>query len=651
MGKKEQFSAVIGLSAKMESSVKSVFDGAKSEADKLGRAVNSLYEKQKRTVALDRMSGSAQGTKARLQRLYSAREVAKAEAARSSAGKIEIANLKKLNAEIAKTEKTLNKERIAILEESAALKRNGIDTKNLTQERKRLGEEIAKTERKMQRAEGWDTYGKRAVATAVIVAGAAASIIGSVFAIAKSRASAAKELLSLSGGLGMSPEYLQTFHEIGKRAGVAAGVVDGIMTKLGKSIDKAQTGKGDQFKALRELRINVAGLQKLRPEKQLEVLSQALDAYKGKNKGAVFGHLVGRAGPDVLRFMDALKMGVSGIEELKKKGLESGLFESKKDLEHSKDLATQLEDFEERWKSIGNQISNATTSAFSKFFGIVNDFFDKHEKDIAKFISDTGTALDKWVDSGEARKSTKQFGLEIWSIAKNLAWIVESVYKLGGVKGVAAAVAGPVVGVSAAKAVGGALLYRRLGKLTKTAKDVAPEVAPAANVAKSLLPVLGAVVARASIFTIPFFISGDSRRPDTSKYKPLSDSARLTSSKAELAKAQAELDEQKRSRKDMYSPERGGLVGGWMHEKWYASYIEYLEGKVKSLKESVAYNSPSLVPNSPLRRQPAGATVNNPSFVFNITAPPGGDAESIGGDIFNNLKSTYPALFDGMLHD
>lgn len=656
-GKKEQFSAVISLAAEMGGSVKSVFTNAKRETDKLGAAVNALYDKQKRVDEASRIRGGAQETKARLARLYAARQVAKAEAGKSSAGKTELANVKRLNAEIAKTEKVLNKERVAVLESSKALKRAGIDTKNLAAESARLASEIEKTDRKMQSRERWGKVGSRTWKTGAVVAGTAAGIVGGAFAIAKAHATESKELLALSRGLGMEPEYLQTYRKLGKGVGVEGGMVDSILTKTTKSIEKAQKGKGKEFDALRTLRINVAGLRKLKPEKQIEVIGNALNAYTGKaNKSALMAALTGRGGPDVARFVSALSVGALGIEKLKKAGLESGLFETKSELLDSEKLANNLVLFGDQWKGLGNTISGAVTPAFTEFFGVVDKTIQDNMPQIREWFGEIGKALDQWVKSGDAKKEIKEFGTAI----KDVVEITKTLVDKFGLVNTAATGLGlitfaPMLGAIGSAVIQSGLLLWRLNKIkaaipAATAATTAEDVAGGAVAARVATGIgLGTAVTGAAALTIPFFISGDSRRPDSSKFKMRSQEERLNSSKAELAKAQAELDEQKRSRKEMYSPERGGLVGGWLHEKWYSGYVEYLEGKVKSLKESVAYNTPSLVPSSPLRRPPV---INNaPVFNFNITAAPGQDVESFYGDVYSKIKQSYPALSSGMLHD
>ena len=633
----------------MGSSVKSVFDGAKKETDRLGKAVNSLYDKQAKVVALDRMKGGMASNQARLQRLYSAREVAKAEAARSSAGKTEIANLKKLNAEIARTEKALKKEQIAVLDEAAALKRNGIDTKNLTQERKRLGDEIAKTERRMQRREQWGAAGARLVKFGTAVTGTAVAVGVGLFAIAEQMAMRSRQILTLSTGLGMNPEYLQTFEMMGQKAGVAMTVVDGIMTKMGRSIERAGKGKGVQFEALHKLGIRVGGLRKLKPERQIEVIAEALNKYRGNDKGSLFGLLTGRSTPDALRFMSELAKGFKNIEVVREYGLKTGQILTVKELENGKKFIESQAKIKRSFIGLKNIVGAQVLPAFAEFFDVLSGELEKNMPEIRQWVEQTGAGLRQWVESGQARKDLKKWGDEFSTIVGKVEKLVD---RFGAANTAATTLGlvtfGPMLTSLASTVIQSGLLLSNLRmarKLIPGAAGGGEAEAVAAGVG------LGTVLTGAAALTIPFFISGDSRRPDPKKYKPLSESARLTSSKAELAKAQAELEEQKRSRKEMYSPERGGLVGGWMHEKWYASYIEYLEGKVKFLKESVASNTPSLVPNSPLRRQPAGAVVNNPAFNFYITAAPGANAEQIGGDIFNNLKSTYPALFDGMLHD
>jgi len=263
-GSKNHFSAVISLAAEMGGSVKSVFGQAERETKKLGTALNGLYDKQNRTLAAKNQEKDWNRATNNAARLNLAAKRAQKDAVNDPSAK-NIKNAERLKKSALAASVAAEKEFRAFEKLERELKRAGVDTQNLAKEQDRLGNAIEKAEKKMQRRERWGKVGSRAWKVGAGVAGAAAGVVGGAFAIAKHEADESREMLALSRGMNMAPEYLQTFRKMGKGVRVEAGMVDSILVKTTKSIEKAQKGKGKEYDALRTLRINVAGLRALKP--------------------------------------------------------------------------------------------------------------------------------------------------------------------------------------------------------------------------------------------------------------------------------------------------------------------------------------------------------------------------------------------------
>lgn len=102
------------------------------------------------------------------------------------------------------------------------------------------------------------------------------SVAGGLGAMAKSSIDAADKIQKLSTRLGASAEALSQYRYVASQAGVSFETLTMGWQRMTRRVAEAAQGTGEAKNALKELGISATALNKLAPEKQFEVLAEAI---------------------------------------------------------------------------------------------------------------------------------------------------------------------------------------------------------------------------------------------------------------------------------------------------------------------------------------------------------------------------------------
>lgn len=189
---------------------------------------------------------------------------------------------------------------------------------------------------------------------------AVTAIVGALGAMTKSAIDSADDLAKMSQRVGVSVESLSTLRFAAQLADTNLESLAGGLKKLSVNMADAQRGTGEAVDAFKALGVNVEssrGNLKLTDDILLELADKFSGFEDGANKTAIAVKIFGRAGADLIPF---LNQGRGGIEALRREAERLGLT-------LSGSTARQAENFNDNLTALGNSVSALGQEMAAKF--------------------------------------------------------------------------------------------------------------------------------------------------------------------------------------------------------------------------------------------------------------------------------------------
>ena len=319
----------------------------------------------------------------------------------------------------------------------------GVDVRNLSGEEKRLAEQMAATNTRIQRQKKYlaqlgkadvsgkfgnmtsevGRFGRR---TALVGAGAAAGIFG----IANSTATLGDEVAKTGDKIGIALGPFQELRYAAERSGVSTQKFDSSLERFVKRMGEATQGTGAARKAYDELGLSAEDLSKLTPEKSLEVVADRLSSVENQSQRvAIAAQLFGREGVAMVNMM---KDGSAGLRALRKDARETGYVLSERAARDAETFKDALLDAQLGMAGMKNTIGAELMPAITEMMGDLSSWMRENRDQVSAFASTFGTKLKNAIpilrDIAKGAASTaKTLGI----ITSNLAGLVGGFDNLG----------------------------------------------------------------------------------------------------------------------------------------------------------------------------------------------------------------------------
>lgn len=233
------------------------------------------------------------------------------------------------------------------------------------------------------------------------LAGLAAGAAWAFFGIVKGAVGAGDELKMMSARVGLSVDQFASLREAASRADVEAEDFNTSMDKFTRNLGLMKVGKGggEFLKFLNEVSPTLA--KQIKGAKGTEqaffLVADAMKKVTDPTKRAVFQQAAfGKSGKAMGEF---LGQGAAGIREAQVEMLR--LMGSQEDFaNNSDDLDNALKNVELSFKGLRNVAAGALMPALTTLSKLVTEFLVKNRDGIAKWATDAGAAIQKWVDGG-----------------------------------------------------------------------------------------------------------------------------------------------------------------------------------------------------------------------------------------------------------
>lgn len=263
------------------------------------------------------------------------------------------------------------------------------------------------------------SFGKGIGLIGAAIAGAGAAITGPILLAVHKFAEGGDQLAKMSQRTGVSAKALSELGFAASQSGVDIETLETQLIKMQKAIGGALTGNGESAKALHVLGIGLDQLKGKSPDKQLEIIADAISKIKDpaiRNRRLI--DLLGKSGAAMAPL---LAKGAAGIRALREEAQDLGLSKSEEDVK----LAEKLQD---AFHKMGNVISGV----WSKIGGAVAGTVLQGVEWITRIVSAAG----KWI------KQNKGLFDSIFRIGAALTVVGTAI----GVVGTSIALAGVVLG-------------------------------------------------------------------------------------------------------------------------------------------------------------------------------------------------------------
>lgn len=254
------------------------------------------------------------------------------------------------NPEITLRLKADNSGAIKVLQESAGQIEKALD--GAQGAGKRLGSEL-------------DRLGQTGKAALGLLATGVAAGSAALLAITRSAISSADALDEMSQRVGVSAQELSTLGYAAQRGGLDMGTFESAMVKLTKAASDTARGTGEARAGFEALGISVTSVDgSLKTSDQLlrEVAAQFAGMEDGANKTALAVNLFGRAGAQMIPF---LNQGAEGIAEVQQRARDLGLEITDTTAALAGGFNDSLDDLSSLVKGFGNDLATALLPGLS----------------------------------------------------------------------------------------------------------------------------------------------------------------------------------------------------------------------------------------------------------------------------------------------
>lgn len=257
---------------------------------------------------------------------------------------------------------------------------------------------------------------------------------------------AGDKLAEMSDRVGVSADFYASLQYAAAQADVEQEAFNGAMDQFNKRLGEAKAGGGSLLTFLEKVSPRLA--EQVKGAKNSEAaLSLMTDAFTRINDPAKRAALSAEAfGKSGLQFGNFLHQGSAAIqaqqvEYLRLAGSQEAFAKG------SSDLDNVLRDTETAFAGLRAAAAVGLYPAITKIAKAVTDFAVKNRAGLAKWATDTGNAISKWIDGGGLTRLTEQLG----ETARALSKAVDTV---GGLQNVFIAIgvvmAGPLLSSIAA---------------------------------------------------------------------------------------------------------------------------------------------------------------------------------------------------------
>lgn len=196
----------------------------------------------------------------------------------------------------------------------------------LIRELQRAQNQTRRSGRSMQKTmrETFTSMRREATRSAKYIAGIATAMAATGAAIFRTQGQMLDELAKTSDALGIQQERLQALQLVADLTGTSANQLSTNLERMQRNIGRVAREGGPAQRALDDIGVSINDIINLRPDEQLEVLSDALAGVENQAiKASIAQDLFGRDGVRMLKLMEQLKdQGLTPVvEELEAMGI------------------------------------------------------------------------------------------------------------------------------------------------------------------------------------------------------------------------------------------------------------------------------------------------------------------------------------------
>ncbi len=210
-------------------------------------------------------------------------------------------------------------------------------------------------------------------------------------ALIKNTLDAQDKIGKLSQRLGASTEALSQYQFVAERTGVSFETLTMGMQRATRRISEAAAGGGEAVKALQELNLSAQDLNELAPEKQFEILADALmDVENSADQVRLAMKLFDSEGVALIQTMQG---GSAEIQRLREKADELNLTLSQDNVNaaaRAKDAMTELQG---RMNGLSNELTVNLAPALADILKTLADYVPKVTKLASSITDKLGTAF------------------------------------------------------------------------------------------------------------------------------------------------------------------------------------------------------------------------------------------------------------------
>lgn len=298
-------------------------------------------------------------------------------------------------------------------------------------------------------------FGAKVAKVGAAVAGVGAAVGGGILVAAKQFAAAGDTLDKMSGRTGASVEALSELTFAASQSGASIETVEKGLLKLSRTIAESEQGMATASEALERVGLSAEQLKGVSPDKQLELVADALSSIDDPSiKAAAAMELLGKSGTQLLPMMSG---GAAGIAKLREEASALGLTWTTAESQS----AAALGDAFDKVRDTAARLVQIIGSAVAP---ILTDLAEKAAKIVA--------VVGKWVKENRAIVvSAAAVASGLFAAGSAITAIGPAIMGIGSAFGLAAsamAIIAPIVmgllsplglALSAVVALGGAIIY------------------------------------------------------------------------------------------------------------------------------------------------------------------------------------------------
>lgn len=301
----------------------------------------------------------------------------------------------------------INKETEAFNKNQTELDKNEKALKDNASGTKKLGDEETAAEKKtISFKDSLSGMGKVASAVAKTVVGVGTAVAGAVGAIAGGflkMAAAADDIAESAEKAGITVEKYQELDYIGKQLGIDTGTLTGSFEKMLKSQKAATTGSGEQYKALRRLKVDAIDPVTGSMRDSQTVYWETIEALRGiedpTERNSLAMSLLGKSSDELRPLLNATDLELKAMENQAKT---LGAVMSDKAVKGLADFNDQVDSLKSGIKGVAGEIAAALLPGFQNiatglkgYLSLLKNVVVGSDGDISKMASGIGGLLGK----------------------------------------------------------------------------------------------------------------------------------------------------------------------------------------------------------------------------------------------------------------